>query len=206
MILSDKDIRLLCTDSQTPLISPFNEEHLQGASYDISMSDTVHVFKDAVQTIYLTDQASIDSIYCQVKMKEYEPFVLKPNEYVLITLKEHLFIPHNMIAHIRPRTKFTRLGIIITDQHCNPGYQGILQVGIRNVSPNSIALSPDLSIAQIVFEELKSEPSPNKLYDAKEHASYQGEKDFIGARFNEKDFSPEARKLYEKIMSGACVK
>ena len=206
VILSDKDIRLLCTNSQTPLISPFNEERLQGASYDISMSDTVHVFKDAVQTIYLTDQASIDSIYCQVKIKEYEPFVLKPNEYVLVTLKEHLSIPHNMIAHIRPRTKFTRLGIIITDQHCNPGYQGVLQVGIRNVSPNSIALSPDLSIAQIVFEELKSEPSPNKLYDVKEHASYQGEKEFIGARFTEKDFSPEARELYEKIMSGACVK
>ena len=74
------------------------------------------------------------------------------------------------------------------------------------MSPNSIALFPDLSIAQIVFEELKSEPSTSKLYDAKEHASYQGEKEFIGARFTEKDFSPEARELYEKIMSGACVK
>lgn len=206
MILSDKDIRLLCTDSKTPLISPFDEDRLQGASYDISMSDTIHVFKDAVKTIYLTDQNAIDSIYSQVKIKEYEPFVLKPNEYVLVTLKEHLSIPHNLIAHIRPRTKFTRLGIIISDQHCNPGYQGILQVGIRNVSPNSIALSPDLSIAQIVFEELKNEPSPNKLYDAKEYASYHGEKEFIGARFTEKDFSPEARELYEKIMSGACVK
>lgn len=206
MILSDKDIRLLCTDSKSPLISPFNEERLQGASYDISMSDTIHVFKDAVKTIYLTDQNAIDSIYSQVKIKEHEPFVLKPNEYVLVTLKEQLSIPYNLIAHIRPRTKFTRLGIIVSDQHCNPGYRGILQVGIRNVSPNSIALSPGLSIAQIVFEELKSEPSPNKLYDAKEQASYHGEKEFIGARFTDKDFSPEARELYEKIMSGACVK
>ena len=155
MILSDKDIRVLCTQPEHPLISPFDEFRLQGASYDVSMSDVIHVFKDDVRTISLTDQNTIDSLYKEVPIPDSSSFILKPMEYILVTLKETICIPSNMIAHIRPRTKFTRLGIIVSDQHCNPGYQGTLQIGLRNVSPNSIGLTADMPIAQIVFEELK---------------------------------------------------
>ena len=55
------------------------------------------------------------------------------------------------------------------------------------------------------FEELKSEPSPQKVYSAKADASYHNEKSFLGAKFIESDFSPKARELYEKIMSGAYL-
>lgn len=205
MILSDKDILALCTQPEHSLISPFNETCLQGASYDVSMSDVIHVFKDDVRTISLTDQNAIDSLYKEVIITDSTPFILKPMEYILVTLKEAICIPSNMIAHIRPRTKFTRLGIIVSDQHCNPGYQGTLQIGLRNVSPNSIALTADMRIAQIVFEELKSEPSPKRVYSAKADASYHNEKSFLGAKFIESDFSPKARELYEKIMSGAYL-
>ena len=205
MILSDKESRVLCTQPEQPLISPFDEFRLQGASYGVSMSDVIHVFKDDVRTISLTDQNAIDSLYKEVPIPDSSSFILKPMEYILVTLKETICIPSNMIAHIRPRTKFTRLGIIVSDQHCNPGYQGTLQIGLRNVSPNSIGLTADMPIAQIVFEELKSEPSPEKVYSAKADASYHNEQSFLGAKFIESDFSPKARKLYEKIMSGAYL-
>ena len=65
MILSDKDIRVLCTQPEHPLISPFDEFRLQGASYDVSMSDVIHVFKDDVRTISLTDQIRL--ILCTKK-------------------------------------------------------------------------------------------------------------------------------------------
>ena len=66
-------------------------------------------------------------------------------------------------------------------------------------------MTADMPIAQIVFEELKSEPSPEKVYSAKADASYHNEQSFLGAKFIESDFSPKARKLYEKIMSGAYL-
>ena len=188
------------------MISPFNETRLQAASYDVSMSDVIHVFKDDVRTISLTDQNAIDSLYKEVTITDTIPFILKPMEYILVTLKESICIPSNMIAHIRPRTKFTRLGIIVSDQHCNPGYQGTLQIGLRNISSNSIALTADIPIAQIVFEELKSEPSTEKIYSVKPDASYHGESSFIGAKLSESDFSPKARELYDKIVSGAYLK
>ena len=62
-----------------------------------------------------------------------------------------------------------------------------------------------MPIAQIVFEELKSEPSPEKVYSAKADASYHNENEFLGAKFTESDFSPKAQELYRKIMSGAYL-
>ena len=111
-------------------------------------------------------------------------------------------IPQNIIAHLRPRTRFTRAGIMITDQHCNPTYEGYLQVGLYNVSPNAIELVPDLKIGQLVFEQLASIPSKEKWYCNKKDAAYQNESEFIGAKFGLNELSPQARRLYEMIISG----
>lgn len=199
MILSDNKIRGLCAKKDSPLITPFNEDHLQGASYDISMSNIVHVFNDAVKTVNIADTRALESLYKEIDI-EGETFVIKPGEYILVTLNEKICVPINMVAHIRPRTKFTRLGLIITDQHCNPGYEGILQIGIRNVSPNSIVLTQDLQIGQFVFEELTEKSS--KPYSLKDNSSYQGEESFVGAKFEQHEFSPRAREIYEKLLSG----
>ena len=42
-----------------------------------------------------------------------------------------------------------------------------------------------MKIAQIVFEELKSTPSEEKLYMNKSDAAYQGEEDFRGAKLDQ---------------------
>ena len=45
MILSNKEIKKYVQDTKTLLIEPFIEEHLQAASYDISMSGNIVVLK-----------------------------------------------------------------------------------------------------------------------------------------------------------------
>lgn len=197
MILSDVDIRK-CIENGTTLIKPFCEERLRGASYDLSMSNKIAVFKKQVRTIQLDSQTEIDSIYDQKELTS-SGYILDPGEYVLVTIAEELNIPVNMTAHIRPRTKFSRLGLIVSAQHCNPGYTGILQLGIHNVSPNAITLIPGLSIAQVVFEELKSVPSVEKQYQNQKNAAYMGEYEFRGAVFTEHDLPPEAKAIYEAL-------
>ena len=203
MILTDKEIRKLCLEnSQKPLIAPFKEEYLQAASYDVSMSGNIRRFGSSIQTIRLTDQDVIDEMYEEYNLSEKGTYVLKPGEYILVQLNEKICIPQNIIAHLRPRTRFTRAGIMITDQHCNPTYEGYLQVGLYNVSPNAIELVPDLKIGQLVFEQLASIPSEEKWYCNKKDAAYQNESEFIGAKFGLNELSPQARRLYEMIISG----
>ena len=198
MVLSDNDIREYI-NSGTALITPCDEERLQGASYDLSMSNKIAVFKKQVRTIDLMDQSAIDGTYEEKELTS-AGYVLDPGEYILATVVEEVKIPTNMIAHIRPRTRFTRLGVLVSAQHCNPGYAGILQLGIYNASPNAIILKPELRIAQIVFEELKSEPSDDKQYQNKTDSAYMDEHEFRGAFFGSQELSPSAKKLFNTIL------
>ena len=197
MILSDIDIRK-CICNGSTLIKPFCEEHLRGASYDLSMSNKIAVFKKQVRTLRLDNQSEIDSVYEQKELSS-AGYTLEPGEYILVTVAEEVSIPVNMAAHIRPRTKFSRLGLIVSAQHCNPGYSGMLQLGVYNASPNAITLHSGLNIAQIVFEELRSVPSVEKQYQNQEDAAYMNEHEFRGAIFGKNELSPEAQKLFDEL-------
>lgn len=197
MILSDRDIRKF--NQQFPaLIEPFEEERLQAASYDLSLSSHISVFNKQVHTINLADQEKLDSIYRQIEMAD-EGYTVQPGEYVLVTVAEKLTVPANMAAHIRPRTRFTRLGVLISAQHCNPGYSGTLSLGLYNASPNAVVLVPGVHVAQVVFEELSSSPSEEKQYQNKKDAAYMGEDSFRGSNFEGSELSESARGLYEAI-------
>lgn len=198
MILSDIDIRKYISEG-TALIKPFCEDRLQGASYDLSMSNKITAFKKQVRTIDLSEQSAIDSAYEHINLTN-DGYALNPGEYILVSVAEEITIPVNMVAHIRPRTRFSRLGIVLSAQHCNPGYSGVLQLGLYNASPNTIILKPGIRISQVVFEELKTVPSPEKQYQNKENAAYMGEHEFVGAVFDKGELSPEAQKLLNAVL------
>ena len=124
MILTDKDIRALCTNekkSTAGMINPFFEESLQSESYDLAIGKRIAVLKKEVRCIDITDQNKIDSIYDEMELPA-SGYVLSPKEYVLVSLRENIALPESITAHIRPRTRFTRLGLLVSDQHCNSTY------------------------------------------------------------------------------------
>jgi dCTP deaminase len=182
MILTDKEIRLLSQKHQKSndgLISPFEEVSLQSESYDLAIGNRIAVLKKEVRCIDVTVQEDIDAIYDE-KDLPISGYVISPKEYVLVSMKERINLPDTITAHIRPRTRFTRLGLLVSDQHCNSTYAGTLRVGLFNATDYAIKIFPGVKIAQIIFEELKSKPSTEKLYKNKPNAAYQNEERFIG--------------------------
>lgn len=171
MVLSDNEIKKL------NMIEPFSEDSLQCESYDLAIGNRITVFKKEIRCIDLNDQKSADSIYEEKELPK-SGYVLSPKEYVLLHLNEELSIPENITAHLRPRTRFTRLGLIVSGQHCNSAYVGKLKVGLFNASDYPVKIYPGIKIAQVVFEELSSIPS--NQYGNKDNATYQNEDSFIG--------------------------
>lgn len=192
MILTDKEIRKLSNQlekNQEALIIPFSEDALQSESYDLSIGTKIAVLKKEVRCLNLYDQEDIDNIYTEIDLP-IDGYTISPKEYVLVSLNEKINLPNNITAHIRPRTRFTRLGLIVSDQHCNSTYSGKLRIGLFNATDYAVKIYPKIRIAQMVFEELKSIPSDNKLYKNKKNAVYQQEEEFIGAKLdNEYDKS-----------------
>lgn len=183
MILTDKDIRALCvSDDKTMdggLITPFTEQSLQSESYDLAIGNRIATLKKEVCCVDISNQKEIDSIYNEVELPS-SGYIISPKEYVLVSLRENISLPENLTAHIRPRTRFTRLGLIVSDQHCNSTYTGNLKIGLFNATNYAIKIFPGVRIAQIIFEELKTTPSNEKLYKNKSNAAYQNETKFIG--------------------------
>lgn len=198
MILCDKDIKEYILNSTRPLLEPFSEEQLQSASYDVSMSGNIAVLKRIGRAIDPTDNRDLDDMYQKMEIGP-DGYLFSPGEYLLAELAEMVRIPSEITAHIRPRTRFTRAGILVADQHCNPTYAGRLYIGLHNASPNPVLLWPGLRIAQMVFEKLSDEPEGP--YANKEDAAFQNERSFRGATFNEKSWSEAQKKIYQNILN-----
>ena len=63
MILSNREIRELALQTDAPMIQPFSEEQLQGASYDVSLSGNLTVLKCIGSVIDPLDDKNISDLY-----------------------------------------------------------------------------------------------------------------------------------------------
>ena len=197
MVLTEKEIRAL-QQSEQPLIAPFCEDQLQAASYDITLGERVIAFDKRTRTIDLSGQEP-QELYTPSLLGP-EGYCLGPNEFVLVELQECLPLPADCVAHIRPRSRFTRLGLLVSGQHFNPTYSGKVPIGVFNASPNTLILKQGIRLAQVVFERLSQTPDEDKLYRNKVNAAYMNEEQFRGAVLKEAGWSDNVRTLYKSVM------
>lgn len=194
MILTDKKIRELAKENE--LITPFEEDNLQSESYDVTIGTELTVMKKEIRCLDISRQDDIDSVYQHMNIPR-DGYIISPKEYILVSLGEMINLPDNLTAHLRPKTRYTRLGLIVGDQHCNSTYAGHLRIGIFNATDYPIRIYPGVTIAQLVFEELDGKPSPGKLYENKHNAHYQNENGaFRGAKFDDQYLDS----LWDKIL------
>ena len=202
MVLSDKEIRDRCLSYQkysmdAPLIEPFVEDQLQGASYDVTISNIIYTFKSEFQTIDIAEQDNIDSIYQEIDISD--GYCIAPGQYILVTLNEKINVPKDLVAGLRPRTRFVRLGINVSDQHVNPLSTAILKIGIQNCTAYAINIYPNIGIGQLLFETLSSEPSENKLYKTKKGANYSQDINFVGSKLSD-ELKTQVNREYENLL------
>lgn len=184
MILTDKSIRKLA--QQKSMIVPFVEENLQSESYDVTIGKEIIIMKKEIRCLDISDQMMIDDIYEKVDITK-DGFIISPKQYILVSLGETIRMPDDITAHLRAKTSYTRLGLIVSDQHCNSTYSGHLRIGLYNATDYPVRIHAGYPIAQIVFEELEGIPSDEKLYRNKKNAHYQNENgEFRGAKFDDK--------------------
>lgn len=193
MIISDKKIRLLIKNNK--LIENYTEENIQAVSYDIMSSNVIQIFNRIPGKINLQNKNDVRLANKKVYI-DYG-YTIMPNEYILIKTKEKFNFPETLTGHIRPRTTFTKLGLILSDQHINPTFSGYLYLGLYNATPNAIEIYPNLRIGQMVFEEIEGEITNNLLYKNKIDAKYQNEDTFITP-----SISNEAQIAYRKFLEG----
>jgi deoxycytidine triphosphate deaminase len=103
------------------------------------------------------------------KLPEFEEvgFTLKPGGYYLFVTMERVNMPDNLMALMLNRSSLFRCGASLRTAVIDPGYHGVLTVGIKNEGTHEIELERGARVLQLVFAEVKGE---TKKYDGR----YQG--------------------------------
>lgn len=143
MILSDWEILELQDEHQ--VISPFEEESLQPATYDLHLDDK-----------FISSLGS--------GRRSEDGLVLMPHTFLLASTVEKLRIPKNIAAQVKGKSSIARLGILVECAgFVDPGF-GLdsgagsnITLEIKELAGREARLTPGMPICQIQFFRLKGD-------------------------------------------------
>lgn len=84
-----------------------------------------------------------------------KPYILKPNEYILVRTMEKVNMPRNYVGFLFIRTTAFRLGLEVLCTKIDAGYEGELVVGLKNIGKNKIAVRKGMSVLTLMVSDLK---------------------------------------------------
>jgi dCTP deaminase len=158
-------------------ILPFNPEHVNPASYDVTLGD---------HWICPTrDPEEIRS----------ESFTLFPGEVILATTNEFLKMPRNVVADLKLKSSLGRLWLNHSLSgwiDCN--FQGQVTLELQNLGPYPRVLTRGMRTAQLVFMRMESDPTV--AYGEQGRGHYQGQSG--ATRAWSEDFFPKVKSERER--------
>jgi len=89
---------------------------------------------------------------------ERDPYILKPQEWVLGWTRENLKLATSLAARVEGKSTLARLGLSahITAPTVLAGYRGTLCLEMYNCGPYRIKLEEGMAVAQLVVEQVES--------------------------------------------------
>ncbi len=177
MILSDGDILDLLSKKEI-VIDPFPDRDIQigPSSVDLRLSREFIVFRREKKPFIDPFDDDPTHFTERVLLRDNEPFIIHPGEFVLASTMEYVKVPNYLVARVDGRSSLGRLGIIIhaTAGFIDPGFEGTITLEITNINVMPVALYPSMRICQISFEELKT--PAQRPYGKKVDSKYQGQR------------------------------
>lgn len=182
MILSDRDIKKYLKDKKL-VIEGLNEENIQAAWVDLSLGKEFRLFKTTSQP-YIDIKSPTDHTE-KITIKENEPFIIHPGEFILGQIKEKIKIPSDLAAYVDGRSSLGRIGLVVhvTSGFVDPGFAGNLVLEMTNVGKMPIAIHPGMRICKLVFFKLSSEAE--KPYFMRKDAKYREQKEVQPSKIHE---------------------
>lgn len=177
MILSDRDITNALRTGRIKITPKIDvKTQLGSCSVDLRLGKQFRIFNHSkIAYIDPNNPKLATDMMVEVKIKEGEPFILQPGDFVLATTMESVTIPNDLVGRLEGRSSLGRLGIVVhsTASIFDPGWQGMVVMELGNMGRMPVALYPSMRICSMTFEELSS---PAQVpYSQKKTAKYIGQ-------------------------------
>ncbi|MGH2675011.1 MAG: dCTP deaminase [Actinomycetota bacterium] len=184
MILSDRTIREELAAGRIE-IDPFDESCVQPSSVDLHVDAVFRVFHNA-RYPYIDVKRPMEDLTETVEVKDGDPFILHPGEFVLGATGERIRLPEDLVARLEGKSSLGRLGLLIhsTAGYVDPGWDGYLTLELSNVANLPITIYPGMKIGQISFFRLTT-AADAPYGSAGTGSKYQGQRGPTPSRFFE---------------------
>ena len=185
-VLADRDIRAEL-ESGRVRIEPYDAVDLQPSSVDLHLDRSFRVFRNN-RYAYIDVRQSQPDLTELLAIRDDEPFILHPGEFVLGQTVEWVELPDDLVARLEGKSSLGRLGLLIhsTAGYVDPGWRGNLTLELSNVASLPIALYQGMRIGQISFFRMSS-PVERPYGSAGLRSKYQGQSQPTASAFH-RDF------------------
>jgi len=176
VVLSDGDIRAEIEAGRI-VLDPYVPEAVQPSSVDLHLDNRFRVFRNS-RYPYIDVREEQPELTELVEIRDDEPFILHPGEFVLGSTLERVELPNDLVARLEGKSSLGRLGLLIhsTAGYVDPGWEGNLTLELSNVANLPITLYDGMKIGQISFQRLSS-PVEMAYGDARLGSRYRGQRD-----------------------------
>jgi deoxycytidine triphosphate deaminase len=150
MILVDYEIEKLC---ELGLVSPYDRALVNSTSLDIRIGNTAMI--DTVE--------GFEKYIGFDKYSQDNPYLLNPNECILVGTLEYLQLPKNISAELKLKSSRAREGL----SHALAGwidseFCGVLTLELKNYSTkHPVKIYPNLRVGQLILHQTQE---PKKSY------------------------------------------
>ncbi len=187
MILSDHDIKKALKEKRI-VIDPKPDLSIQlgSCSIDLRLGKKFRVFNHSkIALIDPNNLCPTEDLMTEIEVKNADPFILQPGDFVLATTMETITIPDNLLARVEGRSSLGRLGIIVhsTASVFDPGWHGIAVLELGNLGRMPVALYPGMRICSFTFEELTS--PADVPYTKRKNAKYKHQNAPLASRISD---------------------
>jgi len=157
MFLSDKDIKKAVTAGKI-LLSDFDENRLQPASYDILLGNKF-IVNDEYRTGYIDPVKKVYAKTHEVIIADDEEFILHPGVSVLGSSHD-FFGSDTYLIQLGGKSSLARIGLMVhnTAGLINPGDYLNITLELCNLNNVPIILHPKMRIGQLTFSQMTSVP------------------------------------------------
>jgi len=183
MVLSDRTIKAEIAAGRIAL-DPYDETLVQPSSIDVRVDRKFRVFHNARHP-FIDVRQPMEDLTELVEVKDDEPFVLHPGEFVLGQTLERLRLPDDLVARLEGKSSLGRLGLLIhsTAGFVDPGFEGNLTLELSNVANLPITIYHAMPIGQISFMQMDG-PVEHAYGSSDAGSKYQGQGEPTPSRYH----------------------
>lgn len=144
---------------QGQLISDYDPDRVQQASYTLRIGREIYITKD---------HHNSNSQHTKKILKENQAFVIPPGQFAFLLTEESIKVPTNAIAFISMKAGIKYKGLVnVSGFHVDPGFEGKLLFSVYNAGPSPIHLShkqPCFLIWYSNLDQIDSKPRDSLGY------------------------------------------